>query len=85
MNWEENNDCIPASRELDTCVAGCTVGPTDATGDGRGSCTFVRGDEVGGGRVGYFRAVFAGDSFDAVFAVFNVDEAPLEAEDPIVK
>jgi hypothetical protein len=48
---------------------------------GRSGRTFVLFELVGGERVGYLRAVFAGESLDAVFAA----EAALELEEPIVR
>ena len=41
-------------------------------------CTFVRFDEGGGDRVGYFRAVLVADNCEAFFAAFDVEEPILE-------
>lgn len=53
--------------------SGYTVGPSCSCAFGRGGVAFVRFEE-GGGRVGYLRAVFEAESFEAVFAALDVEE-----------
>lgn len=78
---KEGRGNVPLSLVALVCVSGCTLGPKFSPTAARPGCTFVRFEVGGGERVGYFRAVFAGVSLLAVFAV----EAALEEAEPIVK
>jgi len=67
-------DCgggTPRSLDSVACVDGCTLGPIIVLG--ASGCAFVRRDERGGERVGYFRAVFAADNCAADFAALDVE------------
>lgn len=54
--------------------SGYSVGLSCSCTFGRRDITFVRLEEGGGGRVGYLRAVFEAESFEAVFAALEVEE-----------
>jgi hypothetical protein len=71
---------IPSSLPSAALVSGCTLGPSGASPTGRSGRNFDLFELVGGDRVGYLRAVFAGESLEAVFAA----EAAFELEEPIV-
>jgi len=70
----------PRSLDSVACVGGCTLGPIIVLG--ASGCAFVRGDERGGERMGYFRAVFAADNCAADFAALDV-EVPITFDQSI--